>query len=262
MTKTLDIVPIIPIDTKTEKFDKLKMLYENKPLMDKIDAEISKGESNYITDNRIKSINSHKYKTEGYELFRLEFSNYINRKDNVSIKAKLETIMSDQNTNKKEKVAKIKLFIYKVIDKDLYKLYKLVLAKELGNVPDEDFELETSNITDTPNDVEQIGGKHDRLLFISNNEPNLDHYQVNNDRAICNSFKSKDKCNIDDHCHWTHTGCYMSLTKELILTFVNKISDELATNNLKAIEIMQVDGYAVSDIVDYNKFTEKPGQKL
>jgi hypothetical protein len=54
----------------------------------------------------------------------------------------------------------------------------------------------------------------------------------------------------------------MSLTKELIILFVNKISEELALNDLKAIEIMQVEGYFVSDIVDYNRFTERPGQKI
>jgi hypothetical protein len=54
----------------------------------------------------------------------------------------------------------------------------------------------------------------------------------------------------------------MSLTRELAILFVNKISNELAQNELKAIEILQDEGYFVSDIVDNNKFTERSGQKI
>jgi hypothetical protein len=48
----------------------------------------------------------------------------------------------------------------------------------------------------------------------------------------------------------------------MLISFINKISEELAQNELKAIEIMQVEGYFVSDIVDYNRFTERSGQKI
>jgi hypothetical protein len=277
MTKTHDIVPIIPVDIKIKTLEETKMLYENKPLMDKVDTEISKGKSNYIIDNRITSVNFDKYENESYELFRLEFSEYINKKENISIKAKLDTIMADENINKRDKVEKIKLFIYKVIDKDLYEMYKSAIAKRAGtnsssnNIHEEilgnddiSYDDVTSETSETSEIIEanQTGGKYDKLLFVSNKNPDLTNYQINNDRAVCNSLESKDKCNVNPHCHWTHTGCYMSLTKELIILFVNKISEELALNDLKAIEIMQVEGYFVSDIVDYNRFTERPGQKI
>ena len=264
MTKTHDIIPIIPEDIKIKVLDDNKMLYENKPLMDKVDTEIAKGKSNYVVDKRITSVNFDKYENEGYELFRLEFSEYINRKDNVNIKAKLETMMADENINKREKVEKIKLFIYKVIDKDLYEMYKASVVKKTGKIHDEILESSDISYETSSGDSENIqtGGKYDKLLFVSNKNPDLTNYQVNNDRIVCNTLESKDKCNVNPHCHWTHTGCYMSLTKELIISFVNKISEELALNDLKAIEIMQVEGYFVSDIVDYNRFTERAGQKI
>ena len=40
------------------------------------------------------------------------------------------------------------------------------------------------------------------------------------------------------------------------------MSEELALGELKAIEIIQAEGYFVSDIVDYNRFTERPNQRV
>jgi hypothetical protein len=54
----------------------------------------------------------------------------------------------------------------------------------------------------------------------------------------------------------------MSLTKKLLIKFINKVSDELAINDRKAFEILKIDDYYVSDIVDYNKFTQRDGQKI
>jgi hypothetical protein len=48
----------------------------------------------------------------------------------------------------------------------------------------------------------------------------------------------------------------------MIIKFINKISEELADNNVKAYEILKVDDYYVSDIVDYQKFTQRDGQKV
>lgn len=275
MTKTRDVVPVIPINIKISKLEEQKLLYENKPYIDKVDAEILKGKTNYIVDERINSVNFDKYKTEGYELFRLEFSNYVNKKENSVIKGKLENIMTDAILSKREKVDKIKLLIYRLLDKDLYDQYKNILTKSTSDHTDIDFDINTTHKSnDTPpsedyrigyNEKEQenqSGGKYDKLINIITKLPNLEHYQVNNDRIICNTNDSKDKCNLNPHCHWTHAGCYMSFLKDMAITFVNKISEELAQNDLKAFEIMQVEGYFVSDIVDYTRFTERSGQKI
>ena len=277
MTKTHDIVPVIAADIKISKLDEQKLVYENKPFIDKVDAEILKGKSNYVVDTRINSVNFNKYENESYELFRLEFSDYINKKENVAIKGKLENVMADNNITKKERVDKIKLLIYKLFDKDLYDDYKTILSGSTSkyneidlDIPidkvqqhhnEDDFTVHADDISDVE-DTKQEGGKYEKLINIILKLPNLEKYQVNNDRIICNLNATKDKCNVNPHCHWTHTGCYMSLIKEMAITFVNKISEELAQNDLKATEIMQTEGYFVSDIVDYTRFTERDGQKI
>jgi hypothetical protein len=47
-----------------------------------------------------------------------------------------------------------------------------------------------------------------------------------------------------------------------LVEFVNKVSEELSEGKLKSDEILQIDEYFVSDIVDMNRYTERPGQKI
>jgi hypothetical protein len=46
----------------------------------------------------------------------------------------------------------------------------------------------------------------------------------------------------------------------MAIEFVNRITDELVQYDIKAYEILQIDNYFVSDIIDQNIFTEKPNQ--
>lgn len=254
MTTSQDLIPVIPEEMKISDVEKQNLLYENKPFTDKVDIEISKGKTNFVVDDRIKQVVLDQYKNESYELFRLHFSEYINLKENIPIKAKIETILTNEDLKKQEKIEKLKLLIFRIVDKELYHTFKNLLSKKFGEI-EEEF---------TDQDVQEVqeGGKYDKLLVVSKNMPDLKGYVVNNDRSICKSNDSKDKCNKNVHCKWTQSGCYMSVTQELIISFVNKISNELAQNELKALEILQVEGYFVSDIVDVHKFTERPGQKI
>jgi hypothetical protein len=48
----------------------------------------------------------------------------------------------------------------------------------------------------------------------------------------------------------------------MIIKFINKVSEELVNDQLKAYEILQKDDYFVSDIVDYNSFTQRKNQRI
>jgi hypothetical protein len=54
----------------------------------------------------------------------------------------------------------------------------------------------------------------------------------------------------------------MSITINEIIKFINRMSEELATNDRKAYEILRIGDYFVSDIVDYNTYTERPSQTI
>ena len=108
-----------------------------------------------------------------------------------------------------------------------------------------------------------MGGYEKFITTQSFPPPNMiAKYEVKNNRNICNNYTNKDVCNTNLHCHWTHNGCNFALTVELIVKFVSKVSEELAENSLKTYEILQYDNYFVSDIVNYDNYTERPGQKI
>jgi len=237
MTQTHDLIPISVTELNTKDLDKNELLYENKPLTDKIDRELLKGRSNYIIDDRITSVNLDKYESESYELFRLEFSTFINQPENVSIKSKIEENIIDMSIDKHERSNRIKLIIYKLIDDELYDIFRASVNTQLG------------------------GGTKKKLVNIMEKLPDVTNYQISNDRVICEIHDTKEKCNKNIHCSWNN-GCRLRVSKKMIIEFVNKIADELVQGNLKAFEIIQFEGYFVSDIIDTNKFTERTGQKI
>jgi len=236
MTKSKDVVPVIPISVPKSVLEKEKLLMERKTLTDKIDEEILKGRSNYIVDNRILEVKKDEFEKEAYELFRLEFSNYINDPDNSYTKGIVEKTVNSSKLTYPEKIEKIRSILFKLVDANLYTKYH---------------DLTT-----------QKGGKPNKLVNISTSNPDIVDYEINNNREICTIHENKEQCNDNKHCHWTHSGCYLSVTTKLVIKFINKLSEELARNDLRSFELLRVGNYFVSDIVDYGRFTEKDGQKV
>jgi hypothetical protein len=298
MTKTKEVVPVIPEIISIEKITSMKLIYEKKPLTDKIDDEILKGPKNFKFDERIIKVNENMFIEESYQLFRLEFSNYINKNENLYYKTKFEKIIANSHITKSEKVDKIRLLLYKIIDKPLYDKYMELLnirdddpdpddhhddnqsgqkggnrdnvnkyskyhyAKILANIYNNDKYDPITNPYGSDNSDFQKGGKINRFIQKVGKLQNLSTYEVNNDRKICEIHTDRDKCNNNPHCRWAHNVCHLGLTADMIVMFVNRVSEELALNDMKAYEIMHVEGYFVSDIVDRNRFTYIPGQRI
>lgn len=361
LTNSNGNIPVIHEFIDKTILEKYELIIENKPLYDTIDKEIEKGKNNFVIDKRIEEVNYDKFYDESYELFRLEFSSYINREENIELRSKLESILTDTTTEKDNKIHKIKLFIYKLIDKDLYDKYKelvnkdnlqyklqsleqiqqnnqnkenlklqraqqliqnyentpskteplikpeIVISKnipinqsglekpinnnknsshlDMGLAPQvhtgiydttlNDLPLSTTNKSTIPditsstisdqNEIidAQIGGKPEKFVHVMSKLPNLLDYQVNNDRNICPSYQNKEQCQTNIHCHWSQkSNCYISLTNGMIITFVNRISEELVAGDLKALEILNIGNYSVSNIANYDRFTERPGQRI
>ena len=244
MTQSNDAVPVTPVTVTIDSIKKLGLIYKKKPLTDDIDCELSKGKKGIKVDERIINVRKNLFKVEAYQLFRLELSEYINRDTNINFKKKLERTMHDKKMTNDEKINKIKTIIFKIVDPNLHKLSQ---------------DLESAG---SRSKTKQSGGKPEKFVHIAKELPNLVDYEINNDRESCQNYPEKDTCNIHKHCHWTHNGCHFSVTIPLVVEFVNRVSEELAENSLKAFEIFRIDNYFVSDIVDYNNFTERPGQKI
>ena len=262
MTQTHDSVEITPEIISKKTLDNMHLIYENKPLFDKIDKDIQKGKTTKI-DDRITKIGDEKYMSESYELFRLEFSEFINKDENVKLKKKFESYMNDNKITYHEKLTKIRLLLYGIINKDLLPLYEKTVKLSDSTITDvlTDNDNDTNVLTDTDEANAQTGGKLEKLVYVLDKKPDTTKYQLNNDRNVCKELE-KDTCSTNIHCHWSHSGCLIALTEEMIISFINKISAELAKNELRAMELMRYGNYFVSDIVDYTRFTEREGQKI
>ena len=104
--------------------------------------------------------------------------------------------------SKKLKKEQISILLYKIIDKSLFQKFKELKER-------------------------QTGGKYDKLVHIINNPPNDSKYKINNIRETCNTHEDNEKCNANQHCRWRHDNCYIALTKNMIVTFINKMSEDL-----------------------------------
>ena len=234
MTNGYYLVPIIPQKINNELVSNKNLLIEPNPQIEEIDKAIeNEGVANEI-DKRIETIGMWKYHTESYELFRLEFSHYINETENISQRNKLLDIIKD-TISRDEKIRKIKLFLYKLIDNDLYQKYKTI----------------ATNI--------QTGGK---FIHISDKMPDTNKYTIDNERSICSENVTKDACTKHVHCKWTYSTCLFISTVDNLINMINKLSDELASNEIKGYEIMNIENYFVSDIRSYDVFKERPGQHI
>ncbi|AYV76856.1 MAG: early transcription factor VETF large subunit [Barrevirus sp.] len=242
MTELKELAPTINESMSIAKAEKIGSL-EYKQLFDIVDWEIEKGKDNYVVDKRILSVNEDKYENEAYELFRLHLSQYLHDPDNALVLNKINKIISSKNKETKAiKRSKIRMILYKITDKKIADIY--------------------ARIQDQNQNQEQVGGKYNKLVHIITKLPDLSNYTIQNSREICTDNKSKSQCDENPHCHFAYDECHFALTQELLIKFINKVSDELTENDHKAAEILQKEGYFVSDIADYNNFKERPGQKI
>ena len=239
MTVSKDMVPVKKISIKISDLEKNNLIYKKNTVTDFIDENINKGTDSIILDNRILKTKEKDYKDELYQLFRLEFSHFINKNESSNIKKRLQNIINNKKMDRIIKITNIRQIIYKLIDTDLYNKYLSLITK--------------SNV--------QTGGKSNIVNIVSKVN-NIEKYEINNDRQICDVNTNKNTCESNYHCKWAYSKCNIAIQENMLINFIGKISDELVNNTIASYELLQIDDYFVSDIVNYNRFTEKEGQKI
>jgi hypothetical protein len=228
ITSNNDLVPIKNLKINKKELDKNNVLYQNRPLYYELDQKLANYNKNdlLVIDDRIKNVNLNKYKNESYELFKFEISNFINSKNNLNYKQELKKLIDESNINKIQ---------------DFF--LNISISKLNGKI------INKNNI---------VGPE---LVKIIDDIPNIDYYKINNQRIICDKL-DENKCSLNPHCVYHNSKCSFALTENNLFEFIRKLSTEIVEINIKAFEILREKKYFVSDIVDYNNFTEKPGQKI
>ena len=237
MTSNNDLVPVAKQLIPIKELEKNKVIYQNRPLYHELDIKLASYSKNYfeIIDNRIKNVNQVKYLDESYQLFKFELSNILSDKTYESEKNKLKKLIESKNSLEIQELL-LNLCVSKIGDKTINK--------------------------------DLVGNE---LVKIIKDLPDLDYYKINNQRKICAKLNDEG-CAINPHCNYvvdtkvskikSKPKCTFVLTERYLLEFIKKISLELCEQEVKAYELLKEKKYFVQDIVDYNNFTEKSGQKI
>lgn len=223
MTENKDFIPIEHEQINIDTIKNLQIEYIQ--IYDKIDELISKKVQDI--DERIIQVNKAKYLSESYELFRFNFAHHINK--NKEIKQKIIESLNDKSIPKQQLKYQIRKYVIEIVDSTLLETFKI---KEKSSFPP--------------------------IIKLIDNIP--ENYQAN-DRTVCSLLDKQNKCN-GFHCKWAVDKCYLTLTKDMAIEFINRVSEELLMNNYKTFELLGMNNYYVSDIVDTATFKSFPNARI
>ena len=89
----------------------------------------------------------------------------------------------------------------------------------------------------------------------------LKNYNVINKRTLCPTLNKTD-CSNNPHCTFSKNKCVHNIFNYNLDLFINKLINELLNNPLKQSELLQIDDYHVSNIVNREQFTERDNQQI
>lgn len=102
--------------------------------------------------------------------------------------------------------------------------------------------------------------------IVSDDNKPIDYptFELKNTRELCYSHNNRDACKTSQFCTWSKSQdmCLFKIQRKMFIDCVNKVIEEFVEDEYKAHEILRKGEYFVSDIVDYNVFTERPGEKI
>jgi hypothetical protein len=236
----LDNELTIPIQNEVvdeKDIKKLALSIRFQPLEETINQEIINYDNQIIYDDRTKRVREHNYKTESYNLYRLELSLYLS--ENNELRDKIISIVRNAKLGIKDKKHELRKLLFHIIDPKLAQQYKIAGEQKAGSK-----------------------SKNDLMAFLVKDIPNLKDYVIYNVRDYCEINNNKDKCNTNLHCVWKDDSCKLQLLENLAIDFVNKVIEEMVQDGIKFKELIQESNYYVSDIVDYTQYTNRQDQKI
>jgi hypothetical protein len=247
-------IPIQNVFIDEKEITKNALSIRFQPLEETIDKEIINYNNEIIYDSRTESVKIHNYKTESYNLYRLELCLYLS--NNINIKDRIIIIVRNTKLTINDKKYELRKILFEMIDKKLLDEYKLSEKTRNNNGS-------KSGLT---------CGSTDKLLFLIKDKTSKDNniydgldlknYVIHNVRDYCYVNTTKEKCNKIIHCKWHQDTCKLQLLENHAIDFVNKVIEEMIQDSIKFKEIIQESNYYVSDIVDSTQYTNRGDQKI
>jgi hypothetical protein len=290
-------IPIKKINMSKEEIQKLSKKMglkdfgiERRSQYDEIDKLLKDG----LDENNTKGImdvNVDTYKNDGYKQFKLELSNFIIQDDEIL--NKLNTLYYSKK-NYEDKSYGIKKLFFKLVNKDLIKI-----LNKLKNINDDETNNDDRNEDGDSNERNNdeniyrggpsmgpnifLGGNRQSgggpsmgpNIFLGGNRqlggelihtikkiPDLHNYSSKNIIETCEVMNDEKKCSTNKMCVFKGNECKMGLTKDYIIVYVNKLTDEILADEFKYFELINKDKYTISDVNDYYNFTNRNKQKI
>lgn len=215
-----------------------KIYFDNRPLLNLIDNDIVSGLK--FPDVRMEKISQNKFLTETYNLLKLHLSNYFI--NNQNMKEYVEDILKNSNYHREKKRYLVRRFVTKILSNDIYNKLLKVEQHYYDNLEVNEPEIE-----------EDLIELYDKVFK---------EYQLQNIREFCNINGTKDECNRKQHCHFHNNKCKLAIPKDIIIYYINRISEEIIQNGIKKEEILGSTRYYVSDVVNDQFYTERENQKI
>ena len=106
------------------------------------------------------------------------------------------------------------------------------------------------------------GGNADDLIYAIKKIPDLHDYNTKNIIETCELNNDEKKCSTNKMCIFKSNECKMGLTKDYIVTFINRLTDEILADEYKLYELINKDKYSIYDVNDYYNFTNRNKQKI
>jgi hypothetical protein len=231
MTYNQGTVPIIKSNISKKYIRDNSIKVYNIPIDEKIDKLLIRDNSTISNDPRISSVKTNHYRNELYQLFRYHLSYFLNKtKDGLVIRDEIINLASKNNRSG------LKYLLYQISDKQLAEEYKKVAKKQKGG---------------------------EEWINVTNDEKKID-YDIENNRIYCYINNDKNACDQHKHCNWDpkQKKCALTIQKELLIDFINLVTEEFLQEGIKSDELLQNEGYFVSNIVDRNVFQQKKGVKV
>ena len=225
------IIPIKNEYLSDKEIKKLGLSLRFQSLEEDIDKEIIKNK--VIIDDRTYRVKNRIFHSEGYNIYRLELSYFLERNEEIKDKI-INIVRNNNNMTNKEKKYELRKILFNMIDK------KIISTLGLSGGAGKDLSI--------AHYIKQL--------------PKLDDYIVYNVRDYCEVNNTKDKCLLNHHCAWEKNSCKMLINDVMAADYVNRVIEEIIQDSIKFKEILQENSYYVSDIVDYTQYSYRPNQKI
>lgn len=261
------VVPVTPL-TLSESKVRGELIYSS--LDAQVDDQIVAAEEGVPPDDRVRSVAEQDYREESYAHYRLHLCYYLAYTELGRATREQILALLQERGDKPARRRQIRQLLYRLSDRTLARRYAKISG---GAETDRQYGMEDHHyLEDLGEEAPTVVAASQRpgLLddhpdqwMVTGPVPDYTGYQVSNLRRLCYLNQDADSCGSNIHCTWTpEDWCTYCVPRELLVSWVNKATEELLQDGIRAAELLSRDGYTVPDIVSYHVLSEAPDERV